>query len=78
MEYYYIIDRKCFRGKSQMDSETLNSKSKYIEWRSKLRRIYVDKDDLSDLMMNLRVRKIPIDNNLPIDFTDYILQNRSS
>jgi len=75
MEYYYIINRKCFRGKLPIDDEILNTESKYYEWRSKLKSIYVSKVDLLDLEIDLMKREKYLTPNTPLDFTTYILQN---
>jgi hypothetical protein len=78
MEYYYIINRKCFRGKIKIDEDILNIESKYTEWKSKLKMIHVAKDDLTDLVSDMARRRGFLNFNNPIDFTDYILQKQSA
>ena len=78
MEYYYIINKKCFRGKLPIDEATLNTESKYREWKSNLKRVHVTEDDLSDLEMDITMRKKSQITNTPFDFTDYILQKQNA
>jgi hypothetical protein len=68
---YYLMNGRCFNTKSKVPTDP----SLFKEWKTKLRRLDIRDNDLTDLERDLWIKKNYVRTAEPFNITEYIMNN---